>query len=141
MPTTLRGGCHCGSIKIAFETDLDPGTLQLRACPCSFCRRHGAVTTSDPAGRLLIEAGQPGLLVRYRFALGITDFLLCRACGVYVAAVMEKGGGSLGVVNVNTLDEGEPFARKPEPVRYGAETVEDREARRAKVWMPAEILG
>jgi len=137
--TTLGGGCHCGQLKVAFETSLDPGALQLRACQCSFCRRHGAVTTSDPAGRLRIEIGQPDLLVRYRFALGITDFLLCRACGVYVAAVMEAEGRALGVVNVNVLDEREPFSRQPDPMRYGAETVEDREARRARVWMPVEV--
>jgi hypothetical protein len=137
--TTLRGGCHCGNMKVAFETSLDPNVLPLRACQCSFCRRHGAVTTSDPAGRLLIEVGRPESLVRYRFALGITDFLLCRACGVYVAAVMEADGGPLGVVNVNTLDEREPFARQPEPMIYGAENVVDREARRVRVWMPAEV--
>ena len=50
MMTTLRGGCHCGNLKVAFETSLDPSILQLRACQCSFCRRHGAVTTSDPGG-------------------------------------------------------------------------------------------
>ncbi len=139
MMTILRGGCHCGNLKVAFETSLDPSILQLRACQCSFCRRHGAVTTSDPGGRLLVEVGQPDLLVRYRFALGITDFLICRTCGVYVAATMEAEGGWLGVVNVNTLDEPEPFARQPQPMRYGAETVEDRETRRAKVWMPVEV--
>jgi len=64
MMTVLRGGCHCGNLKVALETSLDPSVLQLRACQCSFCRRHGAVTTSDPAGRLLVEVGQPELLVR-----------------------------------------------------------------------------
>ena len=31
---------------------------------------------------------EPEQLLRYRFALGITDFLICRSCGVYVAAVV-----------------------------------------------------
>jgi hypothetical protein len=139
MMTTLRGGCHCGNLKVAFETSLDPSILHLRACQCSFCRRHGAVTTSDPGGRLLVEVNQPNMLVRYRFALGITDFLVCRACGVYVAATMEAERGWLGVVNVNTLDAHEQFARQPEAMRYGAEAVEDRATRRAKVWMPVEV--
>lgn len=44
------------------------------------------MTTSDPAGKLVVEVRQPEQIQRYRFALGITDFLLCRTCGVYVAA-------------------------------------------------------
>jgi hypothetical protein len=139
MTTTLGGGCHCGNVKVAFETALDPRDLPLRACQCSFCRRHGGVTTSDPAGRLRVEVSRPDTLVRYRFALGITDFLLCRTCGVYVAAIMQTDGGWLGVVNVNVLDDREPFARPPTPMEYGAEVVEQREARRARVWMPVEV--
>ena len=139
MTTTLGGGCHCGALKVAFETQSDPGALPLRACQCSFCRRHGGITTSDPAGRLLVEVREPELLQRYRFALGITDFLICRACGVYVAATMDTGGQVLGVLNVNVLDEREPFLRPAEPMNYGAETTESRGARRAKVWMPVEV--
>jgi hypothetical protein len=139
MTTILRGACHCGNLKVALETDVDPAALQLRACQCSFCRRHGAVTTSDPAGRLRIDVEHPELLLRYRFALGITDFLICRTCGVYVAAIMEANGGSLGVVNVNVLDDREPFARPSAPTQYGTETVDDREARRGKVWTPCSL--
>jgi hypothetical protein len=139
MTTTLLGGCHCGALGVAFETAVDPRALPLRACQCSFCRRHGGITTSDPAGRLVIEVRQPELLQRYRFALGITDFLVCRTCGVYVAATMEADGRTLGVVNVNALDDREPFARPAAPMEYGAETVEGREARRAKVWMVIDV--
>jgi hypothetical protein len=137
--TALRGGCHCRNLEVVFETALDPGALPLRACRCSFCRRHGGITTSDPAGRLVVEVREPEQLQRYRFALGITDFLICRTCGVYVAAVMEAEGRLLGVLNVNVLDEPAPFARQPVPMQYGAETVEDREARRAKGWMSVEV--
>jgi hypothetical protein len=139
MTTTLRGGCHCGNIKVVFETALDPHVLPLRACQCSFCVRHGGVTTSDPAGLLVVEVRQPDQLQRYRFALGITDFLNCRSCGVYVAAIMKSEGRSLGVLNVNVLDDREPFARVAQPMQYGAEKVEDREARRANVWMPVVV--
>ena len=139
MPTTLRGGCHCGNVSVVLETSMDPRALPLRACQCSFCRRHGGVTTSDPAGRLLVSVREPAELQRYRFALGITDFLLCRRCGVYVAATMDTPSGTLGVLNVNVLDEREAFARPPTPMEYGAETAASREDRRAKVWMPVTI--
>jgi hypothetical protein len=111
--TTLRGGCHCGNISVEFETALDPATLPLRACQCSFCRKHGARTTSDPKGRLSVSAREGGLL-RYRFALGITDFVVCRACGVYVAATMQAATGVLGTLNVNVLDDREHFVRRAE---------------------------
>jgi hypothetical protein len=126
-------------MRVAFETALDPRKLPLRACQCSFCSRHGAVHTSDPAGRLIVEVAQPERLQRYRFALGMADFLICRACGVYVAAVTEIEGRSLGVLNVRVLDEREPFARAPTPMEYGAEQVEEREARRVKAWMRVEV--
>jgi hypothetical protein len=139
VTTTLLGGCHCGNIKIAFETALDPRALQLRSCQCAFCRRHGGITMSDPAGRLRVEVRQLDQLQRYRFALGITDFLICRTCGVYVAAVMETGGRVLGVVNVNALDDIGRFAHPPMPMEYGTETAEGRQARRTKTWMPVDL--
>lgn len=139
MTTTLHGACHCGALHVELETKVDPSALPLRACQCSFCRRHGGITTSDPAGRLVIEVREPEQLHRYRFALGITDFLLCRSCGVYVAATMEADGRLLGVLNVNVLDERAPFLRPADPMNYGAETVETRGARRGKAWMPVEL--
>ncbi|HEY2512316.1 MAG TPA: hypothetical protein VGI39_15720 [Polyangiaceae bacterium] len=139
--TTLTGGCHCGNIRVAFETSLDPRSLPLRACQCSFCRRHGVVTASDPAGRLVVDVGQPERLQRYRFALGITDFLICHTCGTFVAAVTEIEGRSLGVLNVNVLDERGAFDRPPTLMEFGTERVEDREARRARAWMPVEVRG
>jgi hypothetical protein len=137
--TTLTGGCHCGNVKVAYETSLDPRDLPLRACQCSFCLRHGGLTSSDPAGRLVVEVRQPERLQRYRFGLGITDFLICGTCGVYAAAVTEIDGRPLGVLNVRVLDEREPFDRAPTPMEYGAEQVQDREARRVKAWMSVEV--
>ena len=55
------------------------------------------------------------------------------------AAIMQADEKVLGVLNVNALDDREPFARTPMPMEYGTETVQDRAARRAKVWMPVEI--
>jgi hypothetical protein len=136
MPTTVRGGCHCGNLGVVLESERDPRTLPLRACQCSFCRRHGAVTTADARGLLRVTVADEAKLVRYRFALGITEFLVCRACGVYVAAIMPGQGGTLAVVNVHAFDDPAPFARPAEPMDYGAETAEERTARRVERWMP-----
>ena len=137
--TTLRGGCHCSNISIEFESKLDPHTFQLRECQCSFCRRHGARTASDPAGRLRVLVREADLLVRYQFALGITDFLICKTCGVYVAPTMQASKGVMGAVNVNVLDEREPFLRRAEPVTYFRESEEQRMSRRLLAWMPVEV--
>lgn len=137
--STLRGGCHCGGVTVEFETAVDPGTLPLRACQCSFCRKHGARTTSDPAGRLRISVRDPDLLLRYRFALGITDFFVCKTCGVYVGATLQSARGALGTLNVNVLDKREPFLRQAEPVSYFRESVEQRMSRRLLAWMPVEV--
>ena len=44
----LAGGCHCGKLKVEFETGIDPADFSPRACDCSFCTKHGAAYISDP---------------------------------------------------------------------------------------------
>jgi hypothetical protein len=137
--TTLDGGCHCTGVRVSFETDVDPRALSLRACQCSFCRRHGARVTTDPKGRLRVIVGHPDGLLTYRFGLGITDFLLCARCGVFVSGMMPIEGRLVATLNVNVLDDGTPFARDAAPVRYDDETREARVARRRSAWTPAEL--
>jgi hypothetical protein len=134
----LTGGCHCGGVKVRFETSVTPEELQVRACQCSFCRKHGALTASDGSGSLTFSA-EPDALQLYRFGSGSADFLICRNCGAYVGVVMEIDGATYGVVNVNTLDDPAPFARAPDAMNYEHETVEARMARRKKFWSPATM--
>ena len=140
LMSTLQGGCHCGNITVEFETVMDPGTLRLRACQCSFCRKHGARNASDPAGLLTVAVRDATTLLRYRFGLGVTDFLVCKGCGVYVAATTVSGSGVIGTVNVNVLDDQESLPSTAEPMRYEGEGVEERMARRARAWTPARLL-
>jgi hypothetical protein len=137
--TDLSGHCHCGAIRVEMSTALPTRELPLRACQCSFCRRHGALTTSDPDGRLRIEVA-PGSANRYRFGLGITDFLLCAECGVYVAATMESDGGLTAVVNVTGVGLPGFEGREPSSMTYDDETPEERTARRGGRWMPATFV-
>ena len=78
--TTLAGHCHCGAIRVEFETGKPVAELPLRSCQCGFCRRHGARTTSDPTCRLYIEAA-PGSINRYRFGRRAVEALICDECG------------------------------------------------------------
>ena len=131
----LRGGCHCGAITVAFETSRAPEALPLRACQCSFCRRHGARNTTDPAGRLHLVAARDAL-VRYRFGLRTADFLLCGRCGIYVACVVDDVFASL---NSRVLDDAARLTQPATPVDYDGETAEARLARRRARWTPATI--
>src|SRR5688572_12253637 len=83
----MLGACHCGGIKVELTTSLAPHELRVRCCSCSFCRKHGARTTTDPNGRLRIEIRSE--VLRYQFATKSAEYLICARCGVYVAAVMD----------------------------------------------------
>lgn len=130
-----QGACHCGAAAVAFETAIPPEALPTRACQCGFCRAHGARTATDPAGRLRFS----GNLRRYRFGLGVADFLICPDCGVYLGAIYAEDGRAWGTVNVNCLAARDRFRPAGELVSYEGEDAAARRARRRARWTPAEI--
>ena len=97
-----RGACHCGAVSAEYETD---AAVRLRQDGCSFCSSRGVKSTSDPNGRLTLTAKTR--LIRYRFGQKTADFLICGACGTYVATSMEGPRGPVGVINVVGLRIGE----------------------------------
>lgn len=139
MTQALTGHCHCGAIRIELEPGRPLGELALRACQCGFCRRHGAVTTSDPGSRLHIEAA-PGALARYRFGRRQVDALLCEECGVYVASLFESEGRTLATLNVAGVALSGFEGRAPEPMNYDDETDEAKLARRQARWTPTVLV-
>jgi len=138
--TLYRGQCHCGAVAVRFYTRRAAAELPLRACQCGFCRKHGARTTADPAGRAEIAVADPGAVEHYRFALGTAEYFVCRRCGVYVAAVMTEGDRGYAVVNVNAFADGESFTGQGAPMVYDHEDEAARRARRRKQWTPAVVL-
>jgi hypothetical protein len=133
------GRCHCGNIEVSFQPTQAAPELQLRECGCSFCRRHGATSVTDPAGRVEITLRAPDEVSRYRFALRTADFLVCRTCGVYVGAVATIEGATFATVNANVLDDRKAFTRPPVPVSFEGETAPERMARRRRAWTPAVL--
>ena len=125
------GGCHCGALKLEFETD---APLAPRACRCSFCRERGARWVSDPAGSATLTVGPEA--TRYRFGTGTADFLICGRCGSCIAAVQD---GSLAVLNLNAFDDPHEDLRG-EPMDFDGETADSRAARRRARWTPARIV-
>jgi hypothetical protein len=136
----FRGGCHCGALKVRFEPVIDPGELPLRKCTCSFCRKHGATTTTAPEGLLEITIAEVEEAVRYRFETRSADYLICGRCGVYVAAVMAVSTGAVATLNVNVLDDRDRFTQAPEPVSYDGESAHERRLRRAERWTVTTIV-
>jgi hypothetical protein len=130
------GGCHCRNVRLTLTLSVPADKCELRACQCSFCRRHGARTAADPDGVLAIEVRDRAKLNRYRFGLETADYLVCAVCGVYVAAVADTPVGRRATVNVNCLDDRAAFTRGPVAVSYEGETREGRLTRRAEKWTP-----
>jgi hypothetical protein len=133
-----RGNCHCGALGFSFRTALPVGQWNVRACQCRFCRAHGALTTSDPAGRLTFQVSEAESLQRYRFGLRTADFLLCKRCGVYIGAQIETARGAFGIINILALT---PIPEELPPAAaadYGSESSAERMDRREKKWTPVE---
>ncbi len=133
---SFDGGCHCGAIEYTYSTALPARRWAVRLCQCAFCRAHGARTTSDSAGEVHFRFERPEFLRRYRFALRTADFLICKECGTYVAAVLLSGRGAHAVVNLNTLRAPPKGLSAGKAVTRDGESAEARRARREQSWTP-----
>ncbi len=132
----IVGGCHCGNVEYSFEISRRLEDIGLRACQCSFCRAHGARTTSDPDGAIRVAVRDRAMLQLYRFGLKTADFLICRQCGVFVGAVMQEDGRRFMTVNANTFQPPPSFDIAGSANDFGAEDASGRTARRASRWTP-----
>jgi hypothetical protein len=127
--------CHCGNLSARYRTAVAPPAWPVRSCQCSFCRSHGLLATSDPEGEMEFRGIDADKVQRYRFGGRTADVMLCRECGVVVGVQMETDRGRFGVLNVLAL---RPLLALPaaQPMEYGAETGDARQARRASRWTP-----
>jgi hypothetical protein len=134
------GRCHCGAFAMRLAFTRSAEETQVRSCQCGFCTRHGSLTVSDPAGRAVIEIAA-GALTTYRFATATATSLICRTCGVYVAAFMGEPDDSKGLATLMAyaLDEGARFP-VAEPIVYEGEDAAARRARRHQRWTPATLV-
>jgi len=135
---TFTGSCHCGAMSFVFLTALPAAQWSVRACQCRFCRAHGAVTTSDPTGRLMFRVDPRESVQRYRFGLKTADFLVCGRCGVYVGAQIETPRGAFGIINTLTLTPRPTDLPVAVAADYDAEGPGERLGRREQRWTPLE---
>ncbi len=135
----FKGACHCGNLTVEYLTAIPAAAAAVRACQCTFCRKHDARAVSDPGGRITITAKDPGRLLRYRFGLEVTDYLICGQCGVYVSAYTQQGGEAYANVMVNVLDDRAAFPT-PRPVDLDGEDANGKWQRRRENWTPAVLI-
>lgn len=129
----MRGGCHCGAIRIELELTRPPGSYNPRACDCDFCRKHGAAWVSDLQGSLCIRIVDPRHRGSYRQGSGQADLVVCRSCGVLIGALHEEGGRVYGTVNVNALEGAAQFGPE-QPVSPKSLGPVDKSQRWKSLW-------
>ena len=137
----LRGACHCGNIRFKFLTALSDEALPKRECQCSFCLRHGRISTSDPDGLLRIAIGAEEDVNRYRFGHGTADFYVCRVCGAIPVVTSEIDGGLRGLVDVRMIENFAWARSDATPHDFEGEEVAARLARRKGYWIGAVEFG
>lgn len=135
----FEGRCHCGNISVRFDPETPPDQIQVRACGCTFCRRHGAKNVTDRAGTLAIRVKSRDDLSLYTFGFGVTEFMICRRCGCYAAAIQREGEKVFATLNIQVLEDSSAFTRPVEPVDYDTEPKGERVKRRLEMWTPTEI--
>ena len=133
----FEGSCHCAAIRFTLRATQPPELWTVRACQCGFCRSHGARTFADPNAAVTFAIADSSKLQRYRFGLRTADFLVCRACGVYVASVLTSPRGQFATVNINTIGQALALS-SAEPVSYDGESIVERQARRERRWTPVQ---
>ncbi len=131
-----HGNCHCGALGFEYRTAIEPAAWSVRACQCSYCRAHGGVYTSDPAGTLRFTHREPEQLSRYRFGHQTADFIFCGRCGGYLGAVTDLDGRTLAVININAMDPRPNGLPAAQPMSYDGESSDARGSRRAVRWTP-----
>ena len=136
---THSGQCHCGAITVTLTLTKAAHEIEVRACQCGFCTRHGAATISDPGGSATITLTGGDRPLIYRFALRSAEPLLCARCGVYVGTVLRDGERGWSVANVRALGLREFDPARATPVSYEGETIEARIARRQAKWTPTVL--
>jgi hypothetical protein len=135
--SSWRGSCHCGAIGFEYSTVIPVGKWPVRACQCSFCRKHGATYTSDPAGGVRFVQEDPSAVSRYRFGQETADFVFCCRCGGYLGALTEEDGQVLMVMNLRAFDPQPQGLPAAQPMSYEGESKGERETRRSARWTPA----
>ncbi len=136
----ITGGCHCGNIAYRLLWPEKKPGIQVRACGCTFCRKHGGAYTSHPEARLEIRFADASRVEHYRFGTKTAEFLVCRTCGVVPIVTSMIEGALHAVVSVRSFDDVDPSEFEIAETDFDGETTEDRLARRQRNWISNVLI-
>jgi len=136
----IAGSCHCGNIRYDFWSAMLPEELSVRACQCSFCKKHGGRYSSDANGKLEVRIQNEHRVNKYRFATETADFWICKDCGLLPLVTTVTSGKMYGVVNLTTADDIDASLLAGKPVDTSLEDKTSKEERRRRTWTPAILL-
>ena len=135
----IEAVCHCGNIGVALDWSGPFPAIPVRACGCDFCRKHGAVWTSDPNGAFQLLIAEPARTAVYRFGSKTADFHVCPSCGVIPIVTSTIEGRRYAVFNANTFAHVDRSQFVVTATDFEGETIVGRLARRRRNWT-AELL-
>ena len=133
----IHGKCHCGNISFDLAWNTDSTEIPARACTCSFCRKHGAVWTSNPHAALTIVINNPSLISRYAFGTRTAEFHTCARCGAVPVATSRIDDHLYAAVSVNAFEDVDQSLLRHTPASFDNEDKESRIARRKRGWIAA----
>jgi hypothetical protein len=133
---TITGSCHCGNIRFDLQWPDTAELIQVRACSCTFCQKHGGIWTSQRNARLIIAIDDTARVSKYKFGTKTADFHVCAACGVVPVVLCEIDDRQYAVVNVNTFDNVARDSLVVLPADFAGEASDSRLERRQRNWIP-----
>ena len=131
----IEGRCHCGNITYEYRWPAFGSHIPVRACSCTFCRKHGGVYTSHPKGELNAKIVDAGLINRYAFGTRTAEFYVCSTCGVVPFVTSLIDDNVYAVVNVNTWQGLDKSELDPAVTDFEGESVGERLERRQRKWI------
>lgn len=131
----LKGGCHCGNIRYALEWPPEAQRIQVRACGCTFCTKHGGRWTSHRDARLAARLEDAALVSQYRFGTKTADFYVCGRCGAAPFVTSAIDGTLYAVVNVNTFEGVDGALLRESSANFDGEGTGERLDRRKRNWI------
>ena len=131
----IHGSCHCGNISFALIWEPDPAEIQVRACTCTFCRKHGGAWVSNPGGRLQVLIRDRSRVSIYVFGTKTAEFHTCAVCGIVPVVTSRIDEHLYAVVSVNAFDDVDPSLLRHGSASFDGEGTDSRLARRKRNWI------
>lgn len=105
-----HGSCHCGAIRFHALVDVSKASR----CNCTICTKAGALGALVRPETLVVDTPEAPLAT-YQWGSKIGTRYSCPTCHVYLFSRghLAELGGDFASVNLNALDELDPFQLAP----------------------------